>query len=136
MKRAIFRITCVAVCVGIVAAYFIIKVKYAALSTISINNSITMCETANVTGVIQYEVLTPMTVKTNYYSFYAMKKNAELSGYSIRELGDFDCIISNKDGEFSYRCNYDTRKNTLTVISNDYSNNLLPVQFMMNIEYD
>ena len=136
MKRAIFRITCVAVCAGIVAAYFIIKVKYAALSTISINNSITMRETANVTGVIQYEVLTPMTVKTNYYSFYAMKKNAELSGHSIRELGDFDCIISNKDGEFSYRCNYDTRKNTLTVISNDYSNNLLPVQFIMNIEYD
>ena len=136
MKRLFFRTACIVVCASIVAAYFIVKVKYAAISVTSINNFITMSETTNVIGVVQYKTLTQMTVKTNYYSFYAMKKNAKLNGYSIRRLGDFDCILSNRDGEFSYRCNYDSIKNILTVVSNDYSNNLLPVKFMINTEYN
>ena len=105
-------------------------------TNITINSLNDMAETNNVVGVVQYNVLTPMTVKTNYYSYYAMKKNAELNGCRITELNDFDCLISNIENKHDYRCNYNYKKSTLTIISNDFANNLMLLNFIMDTSYD
>lgn len=105
-------------------------------TNITINRLSSMAETSDVIGVVQYKVLTPMTVKTNYYSYYAMKKNSELNGCNITRLDDFDCLISDSKTKHDYRCNYNYKKNTLTIISNDFANNLMPLNFIMDTVYD